>query len=373
MGNKSIKKVCVVTAARSEYGVLRWIIDLLNNDKDIQLQLVVTGAHLSEESGFTYKFIEEDGYRIDKKIDIELQTKDLYSIPRSMGICAIKFGEAFKELRPDLLVLLGDRYELLPIANTALILNIPIAHISGGDITEGAIDNEVRNALSMMSSIHFPGTQESADRLYRMLNTTKNIYTVGEPGLDSFNRYKLLSREELASQLNLDVKEKWMLVTLHSETKEPLEYNIEMVQNLYKAMKTQNNTHFIITKANSDFGGIQINSFWDSINEDENVTIIASLGQIRYLSIMKQVECVIGNSSSGIIEAPFLGIPVINIGNRQKGRHICDNIICCKNNSQDIMNAFLHIYDFRIIDKFWGDGYSSQRIVTHIKEFLLMS
>lgn len=365
------KKVCVVTAARSEYGVLRWIIDLLNNDKDIQLQLVVTGAHLSEEFGNTYKFIEEDGYHVDEKIDIELQTEDLYSIPKSMGLCAIKFGETFKRLLPDLVVLLGDRYELLPIANTALILNIPIAHISGGDITEGAIDNEVRNALSMMSSIHFPGTQESADRLYRMLNTTKNIYTVGEPGLDSFNKYELLSREELASQLNLDVNKKWMLVTLHSETKESLKYNIGMVQNLYKAMKTQNNTHFIITKANSDFGGVQINTFWDSICDDRNVSVIPSLGQIRYLSTMKQVVCVIGNSSSGIIEAPFLGIPVINIGNRQKGRHICKNIICCNNDDNDIKKAFSYIYDYRIVDKFWGDGNSSQKIVDYIKDFLL--
>lgn len=364
------KKVCVITAARSEYGLLRWVIDLLNNDKDIQLQLVVTGAHLSEEFGNTYKFIEEDGYYINEKIDIELQTEDLYSIPKSMGLCAIKFGEAFKNLLPDLVVLLGDRYELLPIANTALILNIPIAHISGGDITEGAIDNEVRNALSMMSSIHFPGTQESADRLYRMLNTTKNIYTVGEPGLDSFNRYKLLSREELASQLNLDVRKKWMLVTLHSETKEPLEYNIEMAQNLYKAMKTQNNTHFIITKANSDFGGAQINSFWDSNNEDKNISIITSLGQKRYLSIMKQVECVIGNSSSGIVEAPFLGIPVINIGNRQKGRHICKNVFCCSKEENSIINAFSQIDNYDIIDQYWGDGNSSERIVYYIKKFL---
>lgn len=364
------KKVCVTTAARSEYGLLRWVIDLLNNDKDIQLQLVVTGAHLSEEFGNTYKFIEEDGYRIDEKIDIELQTEDLYSIPKSMGLCAIKFGEAFRNLLPDLVVLLGDRYELLPIANTALILNIPIAHISGGDITEGAIDNEVRNALSMMSSIHFPGTQESADRLYRMLNTTKNIYTVGEPGLDSFNKYELLGREDLASQLNLDINKKWMLVTLHSETKEPLEYNIEMAQNLYKAMKTQNNTHFIITKANSDFGGAQINSFWDSISEDKNVSVITSLGQKRYLSIMKQVECVIGNSSSGIVEAPFLGIPVINIGNRQKGRHICKNVFCCSKDEDSIISAFGNIDNYNIIDQFWGDGNSSERIVYYIKKFL---
>ena len=180
-----MKNICVVTATRSEYGLLRWIIDILSKDKDVNLQIVATGSHLSKEFGMTYHFIEHDGYTIDAKIDMELHTEDLYSIPRSMGICAEKISYAFRSLKPDMIVILGDRYELLPIVNTALLFNIPIAHISGGDITEGAIDNEVRNAVTMMSSLHFPGTEESAVRLRRMLGMDENIYVVGEPGLDS--------------------------------------------------------------------------------------------------------------------------------------------------------------------------------------------
>ena len=364
-----MKNICVVTATRSEYGLLRWIIDILSKDKDVNLQIVATGSHLSKEFGMTYHFIEHDGYTIDAKIDMELHTEDLYSIPRSMGICAEKISYAFRSLKPDMIVILGDRYELLPIVNTALLFNIPIAHISGGDITEGAIDNEVRNAVTMMSSLHFPGTEESAVRLRRMLGMDENIYVVGEPGLDSFLRHQLMTRSELAEQLNLNASKQWMLVTLHSETKESLDYNLQMTENLYNVMIGQKNVQFVVTKANADFGGSQINKYWDA-KQDDDVRVVASLGQLRYLSFMSQVECVLGNSSSGIVEAPFLGIPVVNIGNRQKGRHICKNVICCGISQQEIEKAISYIVDYRLIDKFWGDGHASEQIVQHIKDYL---
>lgn len=366
------KKICVVTATRSEYGPLRWIIDILSKNNDFQLQIVATGSHMSKEFGMTYHFIEEDGYYIEEKIDIELHIEDLYSIPRSMGICAEKIGNAFQRLSPDMVVLLGDRYELLPIANTALLFNIPIAHISGGDITEGAIDNEVRNAVSMMSALHFPGTENSANRLRRMLDTVHNIFVVGEPGLDSFLRYQLMSRSELASQLDLDESKQWMLVTLHSETKESLDYNLRMAHNLYEAILSLKDVQFVISKANADFGGSQINAFWDSICQ-ENIKVIASLGQKCYLSYMRQVDCVLGNSSSGIIEAPFLGIPVINIGDRQKGRHICRNVLSCNTEKIKIEEALLQISNYRYIDTYWGDGHTSERIVTYMRQFLYES
>ena len=364
-----MKNICVVTATRSEYGLLRWIIDILSKDKDVNLQIVATGSHLSKEFGMTYHFIEHDGYTIDAKIDMELHTEDLYSIPRSMGICAEKISYAFRSLKPDMIVILGDRYELLPIVNTALLFNIPIAHISGGDITEGAIDNEVRNAVTMMSSLHFPGTEESAVRLRRMLGMDENIYVVGEPGLDSFLRHQLMTRSELAEQLNLNASKQWMLVTLHSETKESLDFNLQMAENLYNVMIGQKNVQFVVTKANADFGGSQINKYWDA-KQDDDVRVVASLGQLRYLSFMSQVECVLGNSSSGIVEAPFLGIPVVNIGNRQKGRHICKNVICCGISQQEIEKAISYIVDYRLIDKFWGDGHASEQIVQHIKDYL---
>lgn len=364
-----MKKVCVITAARSEYGLLRWVIDEIHKDESLQLQLIVTGSHLSQDFGFTYHFIEEDGYKIDEKIDMQLQIGNVYSIPRSMGLCAEGMGYAFQRLRPDIIVILGDRYELLPIANTALLLRIPIAHISGGDITEGAIDNEIRNAISMVSTLHFPGTEDSKKRLSRMLGTTRNIFLVGEPGLDSFFKYELMTRKELALNLGLDENKKWMLVTLHSETKQSLAYNAAMVCGLYAAMKLEIDTQFVVTKANADIGGDLINTFWDAVHS-ENVYVFPSLGQKRYLSLMQQVVCVLGNSSSGIVEAPFLGIPVVNIGNRQKGRHVCRNVINCGIAQNVITEAIRHIKQYRCKDTFWGDGKASERIVEYIKNFL---
>lgn len=364
-----MKKICVITAARSEYGLLRWVIDEICNDESLQLQLVVTGSHLSQDFGLTYHFIEEDGYKIDEKVDMQLHPSDVYSLPRSMGLCAEGMGYAFQRLQPDIIVILGDRYELLPIVNTALLLRIPIAHISGGDITEGAIDNEIRNSISMMATLHFPGTEDSEKRLSRMLGTTRNIFLVGEPGLDSFFKYELMTRRELALDLGLDENKKWMLVTLHSETKKSLAYNAAMVRGLYEAMTLQFDIQFVVTKANADIGGNLINSFWDT-NQSENIYVFSSLGQKRYLSIMKQVVCVLGNSSSGIVEAPFLGVPVINIGDRQKGRHICKNIINCGITQKTIIKALGQIEQHRCKDTFWGDGNSSERIVKYIKNFL---
>lgn len=368
-----MKKVCVVTAARSEYGVLRWVIDEVHNDKDLELQLVVTGAHLSEEQGLTYKFIEQDGYPIAEKVPILLPSDDNVSIAKTMGNCSISMADTLNRLKPDLMVVLGDRYELLPIVGAALVMRIPVAHISGGDVTEGAIDDEVRNAVSMMSTLHFPGVVDSAKNLYRMLGSEKNVFAVGEPGLDSFLRMDLWDKEKVAEELHLDMQKKWCIVTLHPETKLTLEENIKMAHNLYEAMIQTQGIQFIITKANADTGGSAINDFWARVvSVNSNMQLSPSLGQIRYLSFMKYADMVVGNSSSGIIEAPFMGTPVVNIGNRQKGRHICKNVICCGNSVEEIFESLLKAQTSeRIIDTYWGDGKSSKRIVSEIKKYLL--
>ena len=365
------KKICIVTAARSEYGVLHWVIDEVNNDKELELQLIVTGAHLSSEQGLTYRYIEQDGYSITAKVDMHLTSDDKASLVRSMGKCSEGVADAFEDLKPDLVVVLGDRYELLPIVSAALVMRIPIAHISGGDVTEGAIDDEVRNAVTMMSTLHFPGVIDSAKKLHRMLGTVNNVYAVGEPGLDSFLRYSLWDKETTAKELNLDVQKKWCLVTLHPETKISLEENIKMVQSLYASMLQTHDIQYVITKANTDAGGAAINEFWTKVAcNNPCVQLFASLGQIRYLSFMKHADMVIGNSSSGIIEAPFIGTPVVNIGDRQKGRHICKNVICCGRNQNEITNALLKASESeKIIDTYWGDGHSSERIIAEIKKF----
>lgn len=368
-----MKKICIVTAARSEYGVLHWVIDEVNKEKDFQLQLVVTGAHLSSEQGLTYRFIEQDGYTISAKVDMHLTSDDKANLVRSMGKCSEGFAGVFEDLKPDLLVVLGDRYELLPIVSAALVMRIPVAHISGGDVTEGAIDDEVRNAVSMMSTLHFPGVIDSAKNLHRMLGTGKNVFAVGEPGLDSFLRFNLWDKEMTAKELNLDVQKKWCLVTLHPETKITIEENIIMTQSLYASMQQTNDIQYVITKANTDAGGAAINDYWtDVVKNNPSFQLYASLGQIRYLSFMKHADMVIGNSSSGIIEAPFMGTPVVNIGDRQKGRHICRNVICCGRSQGEILNAILKADKTeRIIDTYWGDGHSSERIVAEIKKYLL--
>ena len=368
-----MKKVCIITAARSEYGLLKWVIDGVYIDKELELQLVVTGAHLSEEHGKTVQFIEEDGYPISSRVDMQLAFDYRADIVRSMGHCSIGMADAFADLNPDVVVVLGDRYELLPIVSAALVLGIPVAHISGGDVTEGAIDNEVRNAVSMMSAIHFPGVESSAENLRRMLGKEALIYTAGEPGLESFLRFDLMSRDELSENLNLDVNKKWCLVTLHPETKISIEENVAMAENLFRVMQGMVGVQFVISKANADYGGSQINAFWDqAVKQDtDKFKLFTSLGQRRYLSYMKQTAGVLGNSSSGIVEAPFMGIPVVNIGDRQKGRHLCNNVIQCGRLFEEIKDAVEKMQSQPVIvDTYYGDGHASEIIIKKLKEWL---
>lgn len=370
-----MKKICIVTAARSEYGLLRWIIDGVHHDAELELQLVVTGAHLSFEHGLTWKDIVEDGYPIAAKVDMEINACTKEAIVESMGRCSIGFAKVYSELQPDLVVVLGDRYELLPICSAALVMNIPIAHISGGDITIGAIDNEVRNAITMMASIHFPGVEDSANNIIRMRGCADNIHIAGEPGLDNFRKMGLWNRQHLADNLHINPNYKWVLVTLHPETQETLDYNLKMAEIISSICNQMQDTSVIITKANADFGGTQINEYWEKIAADNpaKYSVYPSLGQLRYLSFMNECFAVIGNSSSGIVEAPALGIPVINIGNRQTGRHLCANVHQVDNTLEHIIEAWNSIVNNQehIVDKYYGDGFTAERIVGEIKKYIL--
>lgn len=373
MGKRTVNKVCIITAARSEYGLLKWVIDGVNNDSELELQLVVTGAHLSEEHGKTVQFIEEDGYTIAARVDMQLASEDKRDIVRSMGHCSIGMADTLANLNPEVIVALGDRYELLPIVSAALVLGIPVAHISGGDVTEGAIDNEVRNAVSMMSAIHFPGVESSAENLRRMLGNDAPIYTAGEPGLESFLRFDLMSRTELAENLELDIDKKWSLVTLHPETKISIEENVAMAENLFRVMQEMEGVQFVISQANADYGGSQINAFWEQAvtQNPDSFKLFTSLGQRRYLSFMKQAAGVLGNSSSGIVEAPFMGIPVVNIGDRQKGRHLCKNVIQCGRAFEEIKDAVNKMQSQPVmVDTYYGDGHASEIIIKKLKEWL---
>lgn len=370
-----MKKVCIITASRSEYGLLRWIIDAINKDIDLELQLVVTGAHLSEEQGFTYKDIEADGYSILAKVDVNLKTDSQLNIAKSMGRCAIGISNVLAHIAPDLIVVLGDRYELLPVCNTALIMNIPIAHISGGDITIGAIDNEIRNAITMMSSLHFPGVDDSANNIIRMRGDGRNVFVVGEPGLENLKRLQLWNREQLSENMDIKKESRWILVSLHPETQEPLEYNKEMAANIIAVLDKVNDISVVITRANADYGGVQLNEYFESVvkKDPQKYSLYSSLGQTRYLSFMKECFVIIGNSSSGIVEAPSVGTHVINIGNRQKGRHLCDNVTQTDNSFLSIQNAWKKVEQkgTKIVkDYYYGDGNTSFKVVDHIKHYL---
>ncbi len=363
-----MKKICVVTAARSEYGHLKWLIHDLLERKDIETQVVVTGGHLDESQGHTIDEIISDNVKIAKIVDVRISNKNAKDVTDTMGRYILAFSEAFAELRPDVLVVLGDRYELLPICSVAFIQGIEIAHVSGGDVTEGTLDDTVRNTVTMMAKYHFPGNLDSAKNIERMRNSTENIYSVGEPSLEAFNRLKLMTREELAKNLDLDVNKKWALLTLHSETTKTIEYNKRMAESLFTSVSRLNDYQILITKANTDLGGKEINDYFESVVKKnvDKFRIIPSLGQLRYLSYMKQVDFVVGNSSSGIVESPFLSIPTVNIGERQKGRYQCDNIVQSETDEKSISKAIEKALnkDISLNDRyFWGDGNTSKKII----------
>ncbi len=366
-------KICIITAARSEYGLLQWLITDLENDTDVDLSLVVTGSHLSFGQGLTYRQILADGHHITKQVEYLLDSSSAVGVAKSAGLCGISFADVLSDLSPDLLVILGDRYELLPICTSALIQGIPIAHISGGDVTEGAIDNQVRNAVTMMASIHFPGTEESAKNIERMRSSNMNVYNVGEPGLETFVRTNLLSRKELGDSLKIAPDKKWIICTLHPETMETTGYSLAMAKNMITAVSKIDNSEVIITAANADLGGSEMNEYFREVSERRsNFHFIPSLGQLCYLSIMNQAYALIGNTSSGIVEAPFIGVPVINIGERQKGRHLCRNIIPAKGDSiESLIEAVKQIPDRKFEpDYYYGDGNCSRNIINHLKNYL---
>ena len=363
-----MKKICVVTAARSEYGLLKWLMHDIKESADLELQLIVTGGHLLSEQGHTIDEIIEDGFEISYIVDAKLDTSTQANVASGMGKMAQGFAEAFEKLQPDLVVVLGDRYELLPVCNTAFVMRIPIVHISGGDVTEGAIDDGIRNAITMLADYHFPGTKDAAENIIRMRGSDKHVWVVGEPGLDSFIRENLMCREELAEDLGLNVDKKWILMTYHAETKKSIEYNLDAVKNCVQCLLGQENIQVVATYANADFGGNEINQYLTECGKTYSniIKVIPSLGQRRYLSFMKQAALVLGNSSSGITEAPFLNVPVVNVGDRQKGRHQCENIIQSEANIEGIENAIdyaLHAMINNAEDRlYWGNGHTSEQI-----------
>ena len=363
-----MKKICIVTATRAEYGYLKWLMKDINENPKLELQLVVTGTHLEENQGYTVKIIEADNIPITKRFRVNVDNSSNLKICETMARYENGFAGIFNELKPDCVVVLGDRYELLPICSVAFMMKIPIVHLCGGDVTEGALDDGIRNAVTMLADYHFPLTIESAKNIIRMRGSDKNVYMFGSTSLDTFNRIELLNRNDLAKELGLDIDSKWVLLTFHSETKESIEYNLLAIKNICNVLNNLDGYQVVVTKSNADLGGLEINGYLEDFAKihSNKFKIYSTLGQKRYFSFMKQVKRVIGNSSSGILESPFLCIPTVNIGNRQKGRYQCNNVVQSGIEKEQIKIAIDKIITKKI-DKsdlnYYGDGNASRKVM----------
>jgi len=370
----SRRKICVVTGTRAEYGLLFWLMKEIESDKDLELQVIATGMHLSPEFGLTYQTIEKD-FKIDKKIEMLLSSDTSVGISKSMGLAQISFADAYEELQPDILVVLGDRYEIFSAASVAMIARIPIAHLHGGEATEGLIDEPIRHSITKMSHLHFTATEEYRKRVIQLGEHPSRVFNVGGLGIDNIKKLKLLSKEEFEKSIHFKLNKKNILVTFHPVTLENSTAK-EQFQNLLDAIDTLEDTNIIFTKANSDTDGRVINSMIDEyVNKNAHKSVgFTSLGQLRYLSALQYVDAMVGNSSSGLIETPSFKIGTINIGDRQKGRIMADSVISCGTSFKDITKAFRRLYSDEFKSKLldssnpYGDGGASQKIYEILKD-----
>ena len=372
-----MKKIVVLTATRAEYGLLAPVIKKMDMDSQIDVRVVVTGAHLSPEFGMTINEIKEDGVRVDKEIDLLLSSDTPAAISKTMGLAMIGFADYFAESKPDALMVLGDRYETLAVCAAAMNAQIPIVHLYGGEATEGLIDEAVRNAITKLSYLHFTSTEEYRHRVIQMGENPQRVYTAGAIGVENALHTNFMSKQELEKSLECSLGEKIAVLTFHPVT---LEHNTAEIQigELIKAIKHYPEITFICTKANADMSGRIINDSLQKCAETQkNIILFDSLGLKRYLSLLSYAEFVIGNSSSGIIEVPSFKIPTINIGDRQKGRTQARSVINCIPKADNIIEAISTALSEEFKNSIcnivnpYGDGNASEVIVNVTKEFLL--
>ena len=365
------RRICVVTGSRAEYGILQGLIKEIQESQVLELQLVVAGMHLSPEFGLTYREIEKDGFRISRTVDMQLTSDTSVGIARSLGLGTIGFGEAFHALKPDLLVLLGDRFELLAAASAALVALIPIAHIHGGELTEGAYDDAIRHSITKMAHLHFTASEAYSSRVKQLGEQPTKVFCVGALGIDNIVRLPLLRKDEVEKFIGLSLKGKSLLVTWHPETLRP-ERTCEDFQNLLDVLRKYESINIIFTKSNADNEGRRINQMIDEFVSicPDNVVAYTSLGQLRYLSTLKYVSGVVGNSSSGIIEAPSLQKGTVNIGNRQLGRLRAKSVIDSQPDVTSIQNAIERLFSREFqsalptVSNPYGEGDVASKIVS---------
>ncbi len=373
----SKRRICIVTGSRAEYGLLFWLMKEIEIDKDLELQIIVTGMHLSSEFGLTYKEIEKS-FKIHKKIDMLLSSDNSLGISRSMSLALSSFSKAFNDLKPDIVVVLGDRYEIFSAVSASMICKIPVAHLHGGEATEGLIDESIRHCITKMSHLHFTAAAEYSKRVIQLGEDPSKVFNVGGFGIENIKKLKLLNKREFEKTINFKLNSKNILVTFHPVT---LENNTskEQFQELINSIDDLENTNIIFTKTNSDPDGKIINSMIDdyTFNNSNKSIGIASLGQLNYLSALQYIDFIIGNSSSGLTEAPSFKIGTINIGDRQRGRINAKSVVNCLPIKKSIKAAINKIYSNEFqkllenVKNPYGDGYASKKVLNVLKSINL--
>lgn len=370
-----MRKICVITGTRAEFGLLRPLIELIANDKELQLQLIATGMHLSPEFGYTLNEIIDAGFVVDKKVECLLSSDSSVGISKTIALAVSGFADALAELAPDLVVVLGDRTEILGAVIATAMVNIPIAHLHGGETTEGAYDEAIRHSITKFSHLHFTSTEVYRRRVIQLGEYPDTVFNVGAIGLDAIKKLPLLDRIAFEQAIDFKLKERNVLITYHPVTLEK-ETPVETFQNILTALDELPDTTLIFTHANSDKNGRIINKMiteYVSSHKDK-ASEFKSLGQLRYLSALQFVDFVIGNSSSGMTEVPAFYIPTINIGDRQKGRINCESVINSNNSLEDIKKSITFALDKTFREKIqqqellYGNGTTAEKILQIIKE-----
>ena len=367
------RKICVITGTRAEYGLLRWVMQGIKDDPELTLQVIATGMHLSPEFGLTYREIESDGFQIDRKVEMLTSSDTPVGIAKSMGLGMIGFADVIKELQPDLMVVLGDRFEVFSAVSAALIARVPVAHLHGGEATEGAFDEALRHSITKMSHLHFVAAEAYRQRVIQLGEEPERVFLVGGLGVDNIKRLKLLDRAELEASLEFKLGQKSLLITFHPVTLEASTAAAQMAE-LLAALSALNDTQLVFTLPSADTDGrILIKMVEQFVAQHSNTRAYTSLGQLRYLSCIDQVDGVVGNSSSGLAEVPSFNKGTINIGDRQRGRLQAASVINCEPNQTSIRSALDRLYsaDFQAglvqVHNPYGEGGASAKVVKIIK------
>ncbi|MCZ8022773.1 MAG: UDP-N-acetylglucosamine 2-epimerase [Cyclobacteriaceae bacterium] len=367
-------KICVVTGTRAEYGLLYWLLKEIQHDSFFELQICVTGMHLSPEFGLTYKLIEKDGFSIDKKVEMLVSSDTAAGVSKSIALGTSGFADAFNELKPDIILLLGDRFEILSAAIAAMIARIPIAHCHGGESTEGLIDEPIRHSITKMSHLHFTSTEKYRHRVIQLGEQPARVFNVGALGIENINRLSLLDKKSLEDELDFKFNKKNILITFHPVTLEESTAEQQFKELLF-AIQDLKDTHFIFTMPNADTDGrIIIDLVKEFVNKNSSKSKwFTSMGQLRYLSTLMVADVVIGNSSSGIIEVPSFKKATINIGDRQRGRIFAESVINCEPKRDEIKRAIEQVYSSEFKSKLesiinpYGTRNSSAQIIDVLK------